>query len=251
MVGGIAVYATAAYGTYLYMTYRRAAEESMKLEVPDDVSDRYNDQADTFDADVATTEWLMGLTSLRQKLAAAVHGEVLETSVGTSRNFQFYPIESCSRLVMVDKSPEMIAKAESRFKALYPDYGPVTFLAQDAGDPVQCQSPGGFDTVIQTMGLCSAAQPVKMLQNLGALVNQRDGQILLLEHGKSHYRWLDGILDSLANAHAHRYGCWWNRDIGQIVKDSGLELVELKRYNFGTTWWIRLRPARRQTAENS
>jgi methyltransferase OMS1 len=26
------------------------------------------------------------------------------------------------------------------------------------------------------------------------------------------------------------------------VEDSGLEVVNIKRYNFGTTWWLELKP---------
>jgi methyltransferase OMS1 len=95
--------------------------------------------------------------------------------------------------------------------------------------------------VIETMGLCSTPEPVKLLQNIEACTKE-DGQILLLEHGKSHYDWLNSILDKTAPAHADMHGCWWNKDIGQIVQDSGLEVVEIKRYNFGTTWWLELKP---------
>jgi methyltransferase OMS1 len=95
--------------------------------------------------------------------------------------------------------------------------------------------------VIQPMGLCSTPEPVKLLQNIEASTNE-NGRILLLEHGKSHYGWLDDILDKTAPAHADEHGCWWNKDIGQIVEESGLEVVNIKRYNFGTTWWLELKP---------
>jgi methyltransferase OMS1 len=82
---------------------------------------------------------------------------------------------------------------------------------------------------------------VKLLQNIEASTNE-DGQILLLEHGKSHYDWLNTMLDKTAPAHADEHGCWWNKDIGQIVEESGLDVVNIKRYNFGTTWWVELKP---------
>jgi methyltransferase OMS1 len=95
--------------------------------------------------------------------------------------------------------------------------------------------------VIQTMGLCSTPEPVKLLQNIEACTSE-NGKILLLEHGKSHYNWLNDLLDKTAPAHADEHGCWWNKDIGQIVDESGLEVVDIKRYNFGTTWWLELKP---------
>ncbi|OAX78450.1 hypothetical protein ACJ72_07240 [Emergomyces africanus] len=90
-----------------------------------------------------------------------------------------------------------------------------------------------FDTIIQTMGLCSLPDPVSYLAHLGTLVEPERGEILLLEHGRSHYSWLNKLLDDLAAAHADRHGCWWNRDIGEIVQQSGLEIVESKRCTWG------------------
>jgi methyltransferase OMS1 len=45
--------------------------------------------------------------------------------------------------------------------------------------------------------------------------------------------------------HALEFGCHWNRDIGKIIEESGLEIVELKRKHLGTTWWIELRPGKK------
>ena len=52
------------------------------------------------------------------------------------------------------------------------------------------------------------------------------------------------MLDRTAGRHAERHGCWWNRDIGAVVRQSGLEVVEIKRWHLGTTWWVELRPRR-------
>jgi len=81
-----------------------------------------------------------------------------------------------------------------------------------------------------------------VLRNLGEMVNPDGGRILLLEHGKGYYEWLNGYLDTMAPAHADRHGCWYNKDVGEIVRKSGLEVVEAKRYHFGTTWWFVLKP---------
>ncbi len=105
---------------------------------------------------------------------------------------------------------------------------------------------GTYDTVIQTMGLCSTNDPDGLLRRLGQLVRPGDegGQILLLEHGRSHYAWLNRILDAGAGEHARRHGCWWNRDVGAIVERSGLQVQRVKRYHFGTTWWVELTSVR-------
>ncbi|MCJ1231195.1 hypothetical protein MMC12_007872, partial [Toensbergia leucococca] len=77
------------------------------------------------------------------------------------------------------------------------------------------------------MGLCSTPHPSHLLAHLGTLASPTNGRILLLEHGRSHYEWLNRILDASAPAHADRHGCWWNRDVGRIVEESGLEVVGL------------------------
>ena len=99
--------------------------------------------------------------------------------------------------------------------------------------------------MLQTMGVCSIADPVRLLRQMASLTNSDHGRILLLEHGRSWYDWLNSWLDSSAPGHADKFGCWWNKDIGRIVEEAGLEVVALKRYHFGTTWWVELRPKRK------
>jgi methyltransferase OMS1 len=98
-----------------------------------------------------------------------------------------------------------------------------------------------FDTVMETFGLCSHEDPVLALKEM-ARVCRKHGTILLLEHGRSHYNWMNGILDRLAPSHAKNWGCWWNRDIQQLLKDSGLQIVEMSTYHFGTTYKIIAKP---------
>ena len=102
----------------------------------------------------------------------------------------------------------------------------------------------GYDTVVQTIGLCSTPEPERLLKNV-AHVLKPDGKILLLEHGRSHYGWINDMMDDNARAHADKFGCWWNRDIGAIVKNSGLDVVKMYRPWFwaqmGTLWWVEMR----------
>lgn len=242
------------YMSYLYVTYTQAvaANEKLAASVPVDTSDRYVGKvASNFDDDVGTMEFMMGLNSRRSHLARQATGHVLEVSCGTGRNMKYYRYghkDHATSITFVDQSQEMLEIAEKKFKEFFPPHRTARFLAQSAQDPVPMPAPGvkGFDTIVETMGLCSTGDPVGLLQNLGKMANQETGRILLLEHGRGHYAWLNKILDNLAPGHADRFGCWWNKDIGEIVQKSGLEVVELKRYNFGTTWWIELRPPRAQ-----
>lgn len=231
------------------------------MDVPTDVSDRYNKSASSFDAEVALSEKAMRMGSKRAELVSMARGDVLEVSCGTGRNLEYYElgerrgvdgsgraaVRGCRSLTFVDLSPEMVEITRAKFEKLSAGFEAVSFRAQDAGsvsfDGMQRKGKGKyFDTIVQTMGLCSMSDPVGTLRHLGSITEPTRGRILLLEHGRSHYAWLNRILDDLAPAHADRHGCWWNRDIGAIVRESGLEILEEKRWHFGTTWRYVLRP---------
>jgi methyltransferase OMS1 len=243
IVGSLAIWTLSFYGFYLYKSYQKSVSDSQALTVPLDVSDRYNKTASSYDADIDTMEKVMGLTRRRRQLVKQTTGHVLEVSVGTGRNMEYYKPKECESLTFVDISPGMMEIAREKFKKLYPLYPRARFLTQSAIDPIRLPSPEGFDTIIQTMGLCSTPDPEGLLKNLGKMVNQQSGRILLLEHGISRYAWLNRMLDHMAPAHADKHGCWWNKDIGAIVERSGLRVIGIKRYHFGTTWKVELRPA--------
>ena len=152
-------------------------------------------------------------------------------------------------LTFVDLSAPMIEIARKKFESSYPGYDPVQFFSQSALKPLpsskitdRVQQTGGFDYIVQSMGICSTPEPVQLLQHLGELAKPESGKILLLEHGRGHWDWLNKYLDSTAPVHAKHHGCWYNRDIGKIVEDSGLVVEKCKRKHFGTLWIIEARP---------
>lgn len=269
--GGITVLAFSGYSFYLYASLQRAITEGSSINVPADVSRRYNSIATTYDSSVDSTEKLIGLTRLRKKMVQQASGDVCEVSIGTGRNLTFYDWDfkginsnanqqikkgKVKSFTAVDKSAEMLEIAHEKFSKEYPGVLGVRWVIQDAAEPlpsppVSANERSGnkkgkrYDTVVQTMGICSTSDPVRLLKNLGDSVED-DGRILLLEHGRGTWSWLNRILDGLAPRHALEFGCIWNKDIGKIVEDSGLEIIEMKRRHFGTTWWIELRPRRRQ-----
>ncbi|KAL2187308.1 hypothetical protein L209DRAFT_742646 [Thermothelomyces heterothallicus CBS 203.75] len=101
----------------------------------------------------------------------------------------------------------------------------------------------------KTFGLCSVADPAKLLANMAAKLQPDTGRIILLEHGRGVYDWINRRLDKSAPKHFRKFGCWWNRDIEKLVRDAaetipGLEIVELDRplwFQWGTTLLIELR----------
>lgn len=103
---------------------------------------------------------------------------------------------------------------------------------------------GQFDVVIDTFGLCSYDDPVAVLKEMSR-VCKTNGRLLLIEHGKGSYEWINNIIDKDASHHAHTWGCTWNRDIGELLKQAGVEVVSVSRWHFGTTYVIEAKPAAR------
>ena len=265
VLGGITLFALAGYCSYLYVTISRQLAEPVSKDpsAQADVSNRYNDIARNFDAEVDWMEKIMGMVKMRKKLAGLAEGDVLEVSIGTGRNLEYYDFNFGSgkgkvkSFTAIDKSGEMLEVAHEKFGKLYPGILGVRWIVGDAAEPGKIPPPpknanersgnkegGKYDTVIQTMGLCSTEDPVALLKTLGNLVKNDEGRILLLEHGRGRWEWLNSLLDKTAEAHAHQFGCWWNRDLGKIVEDSGLEVVKFSRKHGGTTSWIELKKPR-------
>jgi methyltransferase OMS1 len=280
ILGGITALVVSSYAFYSYALIQRAIAEGANLNVPSDVSHRYDAIAGDFDSSVDLTEKLIGITRLREKMIQQATGDVCEVSIGTGRNLTFYDWDfkgyngvgkigrnhkikrgKVKSFTAVDKSAEMLEVAHEKFSKEYPGVLGVRWIIQDASQPLPAPPVSAnersankvgkkFDTIVQTMGLCSTSDPVGLLKNLGQSVEENGGRILLLEHGRGTWTFVNNILDGLAPRHALEFGCLWNKDIGKIIEDSGLEVVKMKRKHFGTTWWIELRPRPRQAEES-
>ena len=261
-LAAVTAFGIGLYGVQLWMTTRRAADGPKVVgpRTQAELTNVYDETAATFDAEVDMSEWLMGVKRQRRALAEKARGHVLEVSCGTARNLGYYHFGGVTSLTLADLSKEMVQIGKQKWFALR-DKGkvegqhkgiPVRFWHGDVksalppppADPKTGTEPAGYDTIIQSRGLCSTDEPVELLRNLAAYLNKKnpDARILLLEHGRSYYQWWNGVLDSQAATHASKHGCWWNRDIGEIVQQSGLEVVQERRRNFGTTWIYELRP---------
>ena len=64
------------------------------------------------------------------------------------------------------------------------------------------------------------------------------GKILLLEHGRGYFDFLNEMLDGGAHQHASKWGCWWNRPIGELLEGTTLVVETTSRWHFGTTWMV-------------
>ncbi len=162
-------------------------------------------------------------------------GSVLEVSAGTGRNLDYYP-KTIDSLALTDLNASMLKIAQERRRIA--GHAVPTFHVLDA---TQLSLPNhSFDTIVQTFGLCSSRDPVAALKEMKRVVKP-GGSILLLEHGRSYYDWLNSALDKTAPQHAQRWGCHWNRDVGKLIKEAGMKVEHVERFHFGTTYLYRIR----------
>ncbi|KAL9101414.1 MAG: hypothetical protein Q9163_003325 [Psora crenata] len=255
IASGIILYGITTYASWFYFSVINPIDSGSPSEAaernaltPDvDVSDRYDEQATTFDSEVRYTESTTCLNRLRRKLIKQAKGHVLEVSVGTGRNGKYYNLKSCKSITFLDQSGPMVKIAQEKWRKLYPGGTPTTMVVwrtQDTLAPIPAPSEG-FDTIVQTMGACSTPDPAGTLRHLGTLLNPTSGRLLLLEHGRGKYDWINRVLDRGAMSHADKFGCWFNRDIGKVLEESGLVIEKCERpywWNLGTVWFVEARP---------
>ncbi|KAF9301530.1 hypothetical protein BGZ74_006598 [Mortierella antarctica] len=94
-----------------------------------------------------------------------------------------------------------------------------------------------FDTVVDTFGLCSFEEPVLVLKEMKRVLKP-GGRLLLLEHGNSHWGFMQDMQAKQLDKHVHKYGCYWNREIEELVQEAGLVVREKERSQLGTVYYI-------------
>ncbi|MFO7259804.1 MAG: methyltransferase domain-containing protein [bacterium] len=196
---------------------------------------KYDAVAGVYDRLEAIAEWL-GVRALRREAFGRARGRVLEVAIGTGKNLPCYPPE-VEEIIGVDLSPAMLRVARRRAEELGME---VALLEADAEAlPFPDAS---FDTVASSLSTCTFPDPVRALSEMRR-VCKPDGQILLLEHGRSRSPWIARFQDRRADAHARVLGCRWNREPLELVRDAGLAVRHARRTFFGILHLIVATPA--------
>lgn len=253
LLGGASVYGTTSYLAYQYIqmskkiddeTIPKNASISSFVKNPDR-NKQYQNVASYYDDEIGRDEFFLGINLLRRCLLYFhAKGTVLEVAAGTGRNLNYYP-NTCQRVLLVDSSDQMLQQMKNKMKD-WPSDKRKRFAVMEAefpSDVGKSLPDQAFDTVVDTFGLCSFNDPVASLQEM-ARVCKPDGKVILLEHGRSKsWDFITNHLDKHAETHAKNWGCVWNRDLDQIIADSGcLDVEILSRYHFGTTYYVVCRP---------
>ncbi|KAJ3413967.1 hypothetical protein HDV05_007256 [Chytridiales sp. JEL 0842] len=257
---GIFVYCTSTYASYHIYKLHSLPRPPPTISDPTHQESHtgvYTTLAPDYDSKIAWDEFWLGFNRRRQHLLSQAKGHVVELASGTGRNLPYYPTKNnnnnIASLTLTDSNPHMLQRAYEKYKSLSSSssssgsggFPPVILKLVDATRMKEMEA-GKYDTVVDTFGLCSFPDPVEALKEMSRIAKEdkEGGRILLLEHGRSYYDWLNEALDKTASSHAKAWGCWWNRDIEKLVRDAGLEVLEMKRFHFGTTYEIVARRGR-------
>jgi ubiquinone/menaquinone biosynthesis C-methylase UbiE len=173
-------------------------------------------------------DWVMArpaFSQLREALLQLASGEVLEIGFGTGLNLRHYPT-TITRLSIVDPATLLPAKVARRMAAAPYPIQTTHVTAENLPFPDQ-----QFETVVSTWTLCTIPDPVLALHEVGRVLKP-GGRFLFLEHGRSDDQkvaaWQDR-LNPLQNVIG--CGCNLNRQIDQLITQSGLNITHLDRFS--------------------
>jgi ubiquinone/menaquinone biosynthesis C-methylase UbiE len=162
----------------------------------------------------------------RELLWQRVQGkQVLEVGVGTGKNMPYYP--DGAQVTAVDLTPAMLERAEPRAAKL--ELG-VDLKLNDV-ESLQL-SGNSFDAVVGSFIFCSVPDPLTGLKEIRRVLRP-GGQLLLLEHVRSSWPLLGGMMD-LFNPLVHRLmGPHINRDTVDNIRQAGYAIDHIDHMGWG------------------
>lgn len=165
-------------------------------------------------------DWSCGVKALvpeRAKVAAGLHGTVLEIGFGSGLNLPLLPA-AVTRLLAVDPSRRARRIAERRIAAAR---CPVDFVGLDA-QTIQLDD-ACADAALSTFTLCTIPDAVHALREIRRVLKP-GGRLFFLEHGRAPdrgvARWQDR-LNRMQQVTAG--GCNINRDIPALLTEAGFQ----------------------------
>jgi ubiquinone/menaquinone biosynthesis C-methylase UbiE len=161
------------------------------------------------------------LRPIRQRLAGAAEGRVIEIGVGAGLNLPLYT-NRVTAVMAIDPSPAMLAMARDAVaKATVP-----VELGAGSAESIPADD-ASVDTVLSTWTLCSIPDVTRALAEARRVLKP-GGRLLFGEHGlapdASVRRWQHRLTPIWKRCAG---GCHLDRDIRALVEDAGLAIEHL------------------------
>lgn len=208
------------------------------IQPPQDTTQFYDDMAAEYDSQIKWEEAGVFMGTRRKWLMNQAEGNVLEVACGTGRNIPYLIPDQVESITFVDSSEKMVEETQKNFRKKFPKYKNAAFAVGKAETLVDISSENfKYDTIIEAFGLCAHEDPVAALRSMAKLLRP-GGRIVLLEHGRSTWDFVNNHLDFRSEKRMKTWACRWNLDIGEIVDDAGLDITFEKRVHLGSTWML-------------
>ncbi|MDX2092263.1 MAG: class I SAM-dependent methyltransferase [Kofleriaceae bacterium] len=163
------------------------------------------------------------LENERKRCIADATGDVLEVGIGSGLNLPFFDPQRVARVVGIDPSPQLLARAATRASSV-----PV-----ELHEAVAEQLPFDaalFDTVVFTFTLCSVRDPLATLVEVRRVLRPR-GRLLFVEHGLSPEpsiaRWQRRLTPWWRTVSGN---CHLDRDVRRELEAAGFTIERLGGY---------------------
>ena len=166
----------------------------------------------------------------RNKVVPNASGNVLEIGIGSGLNLPFYEKSKINNLYGIDPSSELCAMAKKTASDNEIDVNLLINGAEEIELPKD-----SIDTVVMTYTLCTIPNPTDALKEIKRVMKV-DAKMLFCEHGtapdKNIIKWQNRINPIWGKLFG---GCNINRDIPNILKESGFKINTLDQMYLPST----------------
>lgn len=171
----------------------------------------------------------------RRRLFSEADGHVLDVACGPGVNFSHF--SDSANIVAVDINPELLEIARDEAAEVK---NPVQLETMDAQN--LAFDDDSFDNVVSSFSTCTFPDPVEALNEMGR-VCKSNGEIRLLEHGRSDIRPYAWLQDRKADSEYNRNGCRLYDDPTEIIKQANLDIKSETKQWFGVYTEVVSRPS--------
>lgn len=159
----------------------------------------------------------------RKRWVPQAAGEVLELGVGSGLNLAFYDPARVTRLVGIDPSVKLLARASARV-----DEAPVPVELVEAAAERLPFDAARFDSAVVSYTLCSVADPAQALAEVRRVLRP-GAPLYFVEHGRSDRPGTQAWQRRLTPAWRTIGGnCHLDRDIAALLRAAGFALTTLE-----------------------